>query len=150
MQNLLNCFDQKKQELPISNIRQQGTIIAFEVNGSSNNYISNIKEYLQRIHEKRRLPPPFLAIRFILVPPYCISNAELHSVYAVIIDILSGDQKATGTSTSASDPIRMTIVIISIETVRQLSTGASVFSEHRRFRYVFIFYLIVAKRTPLF
>jgi len=84
----IQLLQQKKEELSIINIRQQGTIIAFEVNESSNNYISNIKEIFIDGSIKKGVYLRPLGNTVYMMPPYCISHAELQKVYAVIIEIL--------------------------------------------------------------
>jgi adenosylmethionine-8-amino-7-oxononanoate aminotransferase len=87
--SFIELLRQKKEALPISNIRQQGTIIAFEVNEQSNNYISNIKEIFIEGSIKKGVYLRPLGNTVYIMPPYCISNAELQKIYAVIIEILS-------------------------------------------------------------
>jgi adenosylmethionine---8-amino-7-oxononanoate aminotransferase len=92
-----------KKDLPVINVRQQGTIIAFEVNDSSNNYISNIKEIFIEGSIKNGVYLRPLGNTVYIMPPYCMSNAELQKVYAVIIEILSS-VKMKQELQPASDP----------------------------------------------
>src|SRR5690606_16549576 len=103
--SFIKLLQYKKEELSIINIRQQGTVIAFEVNEENNNYISNIKEiFIERSIKKGVYLRP-LGNTVYIMPPYCISNAELQKVYAVIIEILSEIRKIQAPE-PASAPIQ--------------------------------------------
>lgn len=89
-EEFLELLEKRSSELNIRNIRQCGTIVAFEVNDSSNNYISSIKEkFTEKSIEKGVYLRP-LGNTVYVMPPYCISRDELEKVYAVILEILPG------------------------------------------------------------
>lgn len=73
----------------IKNLRQTGTIMAFEVNQAQDAYISDIRDlFTNRSIEKGVYIRP-LGNTVYLMPPYCISNDELDKAYGVIADILN-------------------------------------------------------------
>ena len=75
--------------LPIKNLRQLGTIVAFEVETNGNDdYLNNISG---KITEKALSKGVFirpLGNTVYLLPPYCISDIQLQKVYTVIVEIL--------------------------------------------------------------
>ncbi|HRE51573.1 MAG TPA: adenosylmethionine--8-amino-7-oxononanoate transaminase [Flavitalea sp.] len=73
----------------IKNLRQTGTIMAFEVNQAQDAYISDIRDlFTNRSIEKGVYIRP-LGNTVYLMPPYCISDDELDKAYGVITDILN-------------------------------------------------------------
>jgi len=73
----------------IKNVRQLGTIIAFEIKSSNDSYLNTMSGY---ITAKALLKGVFirpLGNTVYLMPPYCITEEELRFVYKVIIEIVS-------------------------------------------------------------
>jgi adenosylmethionine---8-amino-7-oxononanoate aminotransferase len=65
-------------------IRQTGTILALEFKTGGTSYFSNIRDFLYQLAlEHRVLLRPLGNIIYVL-PPYCITDEQLDSVYAVI------------------------------------------------------------------
>jgi adenosylmethionine-8-amino-7-oxononanoate aminotransferase len=80
----------ESDKLHISNVRQTGTILAFEASDAEGGYTSDIKEvFTSRALEKGVYLRP-LGNTIYLMPPYCITDEELKIVYRVIIDVLKG------------------------------------------------------------
>jgi adenosylmethionine-8-amino-7-oxononanoate aminotransferase len=74
--------------LKIENIRQTGTIVAFEVKTPEGGYTSSIKEiFTEKALEKGVYLRP-LGNTVYVMPPYCITSDELETVYGVIFGIL--------------------------------------------------------------
>ncbi len=68
----------------ISAIRQCGTILAFEIDDSSGNYMSSLGPELLRFFRERDVLLRPLGNTVYVMPPYCIRPEELDRVYAVI------------------------------------------------------------------
>lgn len=77
-------------KLKIKNIRQLGTILAFEVNDVQDSYISNVRDLFvtKSLEQGVYLRP--LGNTAYLMPPYCITDDELYKTYEVMMNILSG------------------------------------------------------------
>jgi adenosylmethionine-8-amino-7-oxononanoate aminotransferase len=75
--------------LHIKNIRQTGTIIAFDVNDTAEGYNSNIRDVFTRKALDKGVYLRPLGNTAYIMPPYCISNEELDQVYDVIEQILN-------------------------------------------------------------
>jgi adenosylmethionine-8-amino-7-oxononanoate aminotransferase len=74
--------------LKIENIRQTGTIVAFEVRTDEGGYTSGIKEIFTEKALKKGVYLRPLGNTVYIMPPYCITNEELESVYEAILGIL--------------------------------------------------------------
>lgn len=71
-------------ELQLSNIRQTGTILAFEKNTGETGYTNKIKEEITRKALSKNVFLRPLGNTVYLMPPYCITQNELNSVYAAV------------------------------------------------------------------
>jgi len=72
----------------LSNIRQQGTILAMDINTSETGYSSQVKDTLYtHFIEQGVILRPLGNVIYIL-PPYCITEAELQKVYKSILSAL--------------------------------------------------------------
>jgi len=70
----------------IINIRQTGTIMAFDVKVESNSgYFSNIRDLLYDSFLKKGVLLRPLGNTIYILPPYCISQKELNRIYSAII-----------------------------------------------------------------
>jgi adenosylmethionine-8-amino-7-oxononanoate aminotransferase len=76
---------QNKSAVRFRNIRQLGTIIAFEIDTGTDGYLNNIGTIItqQSLKEGIYLRPLGNTVYF--MPPYCISEEELNKVYKFII-----------------------------------------------------------------
>jgi len=72
----------------IRDIRQCGTIVAFEVVEKGGGYNSSIKEEFTAKALKRGIYLRPLGNTVYLMPPYCISSEELERVYETILEIV--------------------------------------------------------------
>ncbi len=72
----------------VSGIRQCGTILAFEINDASGNYMSAIGPDLLRFFAGRNILLRPLGNTVYIMPPYCISDAQLAAVYRAIQDAI--------------------------------------------------------------
>ena len=72
----------------IKNVRQLGTLLAFEIVQGKDEYLNKISTVItQKALEKGVYLRP-LGNTVYLMPPYCMTEDELAAVYAVIDDIL--------------------------------------------------------------
>ncbi|EKD73856.1 MAG: hypothetical protein ACD_45C00171G0005 [uncultured bacterium] len=76
-------------ELPIKNPRYCGTIAAFDLNILAD-YGSTISVQLRERFRKRGLLVRPLGNVIYLLPPYCITEAELKNTYAIMIEEIQG------------------------------------------------------------
>ncbi|WP_111597902.1 adenosylmethionine--8-amino-7-oxononanoate transaminase [Chitinophaga skermanii] len=74
----------------VKNVRIQGTILAFEVVSSGEDtYTNNLAKYLHQYFKKKRIMLRPLGNTLYILPPYCITNEQLDTVYQGIRDLLS-------------------------------------------------------------
>jgi adenosylmethionine-8-amino-7-oxononanoate aminotransferase len=84
-----SAFGQKLSGLQnIKNIRQLGTIMAFDVKDATENYTSDIRDRFTARALKNGVYLRPLGNTVYIMPPYCITYEELKKVHAVITDIL--------------------------------------------------------------
>lgn len=82
-------FDKLKQHHKIENVRQLGTIVAFDVKtDNSANYFNDIRDFLYRNFIERGVLLRPLGNTVYVMPPYVITNEQLSKVYAVIFEVL--------------------------------------------------------------
>jgi adenosylmethionine-8-amino-7-oxononanoate aminotransferase len=82
--------EQLKQKPRVKNVRQQGTILAFDLDadGQSSSYFNNIRDIAYHfLLEQGVLMRPVGSVLYIL-PPYCITDEQLDTVYAAIDNLL--------------------------------------------------------------
>jgi adenosylmethionine---8-amino-7-oxononanoate aminotransferase len=73
---------------PIKNIRQAGTIIAFEIDRGKDEYLNNISTHItQKALQKGVYLRP-LGNTVYIMPPYCITAEELEKIYSIIKEII--------------------------------------------------------------
>ena len=85
-------FSQQLREMNrVKNVRIQGTIIAFEIiTDGADNYINNLADYLHGFFKERRVMLRPLGNTLYIMPPYCITNEELNTVYSSITECITG------------------------------------------------------------
>lgn len=85
-------FAQQLQELsnnlPVKNIRQLGTILAFEITAGKDEYLNNIAAVVTSKALEQGVYIRPLGNTVYIMPPYCITTTQLEEVYHVIINIL--------------------------------------------------------------
>lgn len=86
--HFIETLKPQQQKLNIKNLRQCGTVVAFEINDVTNNYISNIKEVFTEKALRYGVYLRPLGNTVYILPPYCITSAQLQKVYETIILIL--------------------------------------------------------------
>ncbi len=76
-----------EQKNNLRNIRNLGTILAFEVNTGKDEYLNEISTELTRKSLDRGVYMRPLGNTVYLMPPYCITDAELERVFEVLLEI---------------------------------------------------------------
>lgn len=77
--------EQLSQHPSIINVRQHGTILAFDFRTEQEGYLSNLRDRLYRYFIDRRIMLRPLGNVLYILPPYCISQADLEEVYEAIV-----------------------------------------------------------------
>jgi adenosylmethionine-8-amino-7-oxononanoate aminotransferase len=72
--------------LAVENVRQLGTIAAFEIRAPSPGYLSDLGPRLMTFVRERDVLLRPLGNTVYVMPPYCIDEADLDKVYAAIAD----------------------------------------------------------------
>lgn len=73
----------------VKDVRQWGTIIAIEIQtGENTGYLNNIRDKAYKFFIERRIVLRPLGNIVYILPPYCISAADLEKVYDAIYDFL--------------------------------------------------------------
>lgn len=78
----------KESGLPVRNLRVLGTIIAFEIDKGRDEYLNNISTVITKKAMSKGVYLRPLGNTLYLMPPYCITMAELNQVYSTIISLL--------------------------------------------------------------
>lgn len=90
-QKHFNFSQDLKNHPKVENVRQTGTIIAWEIkNDEKTSYFNEIGKVLYREFLKRGIIMRPLGNVMYLVPPYCITPEELDFVYRNILEVLDG------------------------------------------------------------
>ncbi len=75
--------------LPVKNIRQLGTIIAFEIDRGRDEYLNNIAAAITGKALQLGVYIRPLGNTVYIMPPYCITEKELEKIYAVMMEIVT-------------------------------------------------------------
>lgn len=86
IQNFAN--ELKFVKAPIKNIRTLGTIIAFEISLGKDEYLNDVSKFVTQAALQQGVYLRPLGNTVYVMPPYCITDDELHSVFSVIKNIL--------------------------------------------------------------
>lgn len=79
------AFTERLKDCPtVKNIRCTGTILAFEYNTGTDNYLNNIGQLITAFMLKRNIYLRPLGNTVYIMPPYCITADELEKVYGAI------------------------------------------------------------------
>lgn len=73
----------------VKNIRQLGTIIAFEIEQGEKGYLNNIAAIITKMALEKSVYLRPLGNTVYLMPPYCITADQLQTTYTVLTDILT-------------------------------------------------------------
>jgi adenosylmethionine-8-amino-7-oxononanoate aminotransferase len=84
----INSLSQSKHPL-LKNIRQLGTVIAFEIEQGEDNYLNNIAAAITEKALKRGVYLRPLGNTVYIMPPYCITPGQLKQVYTTIEEIIA-------------------------------------------------------------
>lgn len=88
-QHFAEGLKQDHPSFPVKNIRQLGTIIAFEIERGEDEYLNNISAVVTQKALDRGVYLRPLGNTVYLMPPYCITNKELAFVHKTVIDIIT-------------------------------------------------------------
>lgn len=73
----------------VKQVRSLGTILAFEiVTGEADSYINDLSGFLHAFFKEKRVMLRPLGNTLYVLPPYCITDAQLDEVYASILEML--------------------------------------------------------------
>lgn len=87
-------FEKIKNHQALSDVRQLGTIIAFELKTQEHtHYLNSISEYISEFFIERGIILRPLGNIFYVLPPYCISNEDLEYIYIAIKEFLDSIKK---------------------------------------------------------
>lgn len=79
-----------KSTTKIENLRQQGTVVAFDVKTDANsNYFNNLRDFLYDKFIARGILLRPLGNTVYILPPYIITKEQLQEVYSVIDEVLA-------------------------------------------------------------
>ncbi len=84
--NQRTCLQKLSSDPRFANVRQLGTITAFELQGSEGGYLADVALPLRASLLKRGILLRPLGATLYIMPPYCTTANELESVYAAISD----------------------------------------------------------------
>jgi len=78
-----------KSHAKVKEVRQHGTIVSVELNTNEmTGYLNNIRDKAYRFFIERKIILRPLGNVIYILPPYCISDADLKKIYQVISDFL--------------------------------------------------------------
>lgn len=82
--------DTLRRQPGVKNVRQTGTILAFEIStGEADSYINDLSGFLHGFFREKRVMLRPLGNTLYILPPYCITDEQLAVVYASILDMLT-------------------------------------------------------------
>lgn len=86
----MSFAEKLKQYEQVKNVRQLGTIIAFEVKTSDkDSYVNQRRDYFYNFFLERNILLRPLGNTLYILPPYCISDEQLDTVYAAIDELMN-------------------------------------------------------------
>jgi adenosylmethionine-8-amino-7-oxononanoate aminotransferase len=85
----LSQLQTSNHKLQTKNHRSIGTILAFEIETGKDDYLNEIRAAITQKSLSKGVFLRPLGNTVYIMPPYCITEKELHKIYAVIIDILN-------------------------------------------------------------
>lgn len=82
-------LEQVKEHPIIKNPRQTGTIAAFEIiTGEADSYMNNIRDFISEFFVAHQVILRPLGNTIYILPPYCITDEQLHRMHEVIYSLL--------------------------------------------------------------
>ena len=88
-QQFVHGLQQTNADLGIKNIRQLGTIIAFEIEKGKDEYLNNISANITALALQKGVYLRPLGNTIYIMPPYCITIEQLQIVYIVMKEIIT-------------------------------------------------------------
>lgn len=86
----VNKLETQNSKIKIKNARALGTIMAFEIETENSGYLNNIgREITKQTLTKGVYLRP-LGNTVYIMPPYCITGAQLEKLYSVVLEIITG------------------------------------------------------------
>ncbi len=86
-------FTEKIKDHPkVKSARSLGTILAFEYNSGSDDYLNNIAQHVTAFMLERGIYLRPLGNTIYIMPPYCITTEELQRVYDAVEEFLNQDE----------------------------------------------------------
>lgn len=90
IENANHTFIEKIKTHPkVANARLKGTIAAFEVNSTNNNYLNPVKEKLVAFYLSKGILLRPLGNTVYTLPPYCIGTTDLNKIFDAIEESLA-------------------------------------------------------------
>jgi adenosylmethionine-8-amino-7-oxononanoate aminotransferase len=86
--NFINRLESVNHAQQIKNIRQLGTIIAFEINTGKDEYLNNISATITGLSLKNGIYLRPLGNTVYIMPPYCITEEQLEEVYTFLLELV--------------------------------------------------------------
>ena len=87
----LSDLQTSNHKLQTKNHRCIGTILAFEIETGKDSYLNDIRTTITQKSLSKGVFLRPLGNTLYIMPPYCITEKELHKIYSVIIDILNAE-----------------------------------------------------------
>ena len=85
-----NKLQNTNYKIQTKNIRQIGTIIAFEIVDGNDGYLNNISAVITQKALQNGIYLRPLGNTVYIMPPYCVSNEELEKVHGFLFDLVNG------------------------------------------------------------
>ncbi len=85
--NFINKLQTSKLNYKIKNLRQIGTIVAFEINNGKDEYLNNISALITKKSLEKGIYLRPLGNTIYIMPPYCITDDELNFVYDFLLQL---------------------------------------------------------------
>ncbi|MEO8822438.1 MAG: aminotransferase class III-fold pyridoxal phosphate-dependent enzyme, partial [Ginsengibacter sp.] len=81
----------------IKNVRQTGTIIAFEIcTPDKDDYLNKVSQTFTPFCMKHGVYLRSMGNTIYILPPYCITSKELKKIYSVIVNFINSQAKDNG------------------------------------------------------
>ncbi|MEO5684738.1 MAG: aspartate aminotransferase family protein [Chitinophagaceae bacterium] len=88
----INQLKNNAQPLPVKNLRQLGTVLAFELEQGKDGYLNNISAHITQKGLSKGVYIRPLGNTVYIMPPYCITSAQLQKTHSVIKEIIIDTQ----------------------------------------------------------
>jgi adenosylmethionine-8-amino-7-oxononanoate aminotransferase len=85
--HFINKLQTSNLKPQIKNLRQTGTIVAFEINAGKDEYLNNISASITKLAMEKGIYLRPLGNTVYIMPPYCITDEELNRVYDFLLQL---------------------------------------------------------------